>query len=72
MNRTIRYIIKGCILIAYLIILAFILNSHYIEFGECAIRVYDCPLDRWDYVIIAVIGITMLLSSLHYIRTNII
>ncbi len=70
MNRTIRYIIKGCILIAYLIILAFILNSHYIESGECALRVYYYPLDRCDYVMIALIGITMLLSSLHYIRTN--
>ena len=62
--------IKGCIFIAYIIILAFILNSHYIEFGECAIRVYYCPLDRWNYVMIAFIGITMLISSLHYIRTN--
>ena len=70
MNRTIRYIIKGCILIAYLVILAFILNSHYIEFGECAIRVYYSPLDRWDYVMIAFTGIILLLSSLHLIRTN--
>ena len=70
MNRTIRYIIKGCILVTYLIILAFVLNSHYIESGECAIRVYYCPLVRWDYAVIALIGITMLLSSLHYIRTN--
>ena len=70
MKRTRRYMIKGCIIIAYIIILAFILNSHYIEFGECAVRVYYCPLDRWDYVMIAFIGITMLLSSLRYIRNN--
>ena len=70
MNRTIRYIIKVCILVTYLIILAFVLNSHYIESGECASRVYYYPLYRWDYVMIALIGITMLLSSLHYIRTN--
>lgn len=70
MNRIIRYMLKGCILITYLIILVFILNSHYIEFGECTIRVYYSPLDRWDYVMIALIGITMLLSSLRYIRAN--
>ena len=70
MNRITQYIIKGCILITYLIILAYILNSHYIEYGECASRVYYYSLDRWDFVVIGVIGITILLSSLHYIRTN--
>ena len=62
--------LKSCILITYLIILVFILNNHYVELGECALRVYYCSLDSWDYVMIAFIGISMLLSSFHYIRTN--
>lgn len=51
-------------------IIVFILNSHYVKMGECVSSVYYCPLDSWDSVIIALIGIIMLIFSIHFIGSN--
>lgn len=68
-NNSTKYIVKLFIFIAYLLILLFILHHHYVETGECAVRVYYNPLGRWDYYLILIVGIIMLFLSRYIIPT---
>ena len=63
-----NYIIKICILVAYLVILAFLLRSHYVEGEESAGIIYFNPMELWDYCLIVVIGIFMFIFSKIYTR----
>lgn len=54
----------------YLIAVLFILESHYVAMGECAARVYYYPLGRCDYLLIPIVGITLLSISLYLIHTS--
>ncbi len=44
--------------------------SHYVALGECAARVYYEPLSIKDYILLPIVGITLVSISLRYIRTN--
>lgn len=64
MSSSIKCITKIFILIVYLLTILFILYHHYVEVGECTLRVYYYPIDRRDYILITTIGIIMLSLSL--------
>lgn len=69
-SSSIKYIAKIFLLIAYLLIILFILHHHYVETGECALRVYYYPLDRQDYALITIIGMMMLSLSLYNLQCS--
>ena len=70
MRNTVKYISKIFILIAYIVAILFILESHYVAIGECATRVYYHPLGKWDYILIPLVGIALLSISLYFIHTS--
>lgn len=70
MKRLGRILLLISILILYLIIIDIILSSHYVELGECAARIYYKPLSITDYILLPILGITLVSISLRYIRTN--
>lgn len=49
MNKLVKCVFKGLILVAQLIILRFILHGHNAEIGEWVARIYYYTLGRWSY-----------------------
>lgn len=70
MRNSVKFVIKIFILIVYLIAVLFILESHYVAMGECAVRIYYYPLGRCDYLLIPLVGIVMMSISLYLIHTS--
>lgn len=71
MNNSVKSVVKILILLIYLTIIIFILESHYVAIGECAARIYYYPLGRWDYILRPLVGIILLSLSLSLIHTTI-
>lgn len=63
-------LLKLFCLIFFLLAILFILENHYVAIGECAAWVYYYPLDRWDYVVIPLVGFVILSLSLYCIHTS--
>lgn len=70
MSNSVKVVLKLFILLAYIFIILFILENHYVAMGECAARIYYYPLSRWDYIFIPLVGIIMLFLSLYYIHIS--
>lgn len=65
MSNSIKCVTKVFIFIIYFFIILFILYHHYVEAGECAVRVYYYPLGIRDFILIPFVGIVMLSVSLY-------
>lgn len=70
MKNSVKSVVKILILLIYLTIIIFILESHYVAIGECAARIYYYPLGRWDFLLIPLVGFIMLSISLYIIHTS--
>lgn len=70
MNNSVKSAGKILILLVYLSIIMFILESHYVVMGECVARIYYYPLGIWDYILIPLVGLIMLFLSLYYIHIS--
>ena len=70
MNSSVKLVVKILILLVYMTIIIFRLESHYVAMGECVARIYYYPLGRWDYILIPIVGIILLSLSLYFIHTS--
>ena len=57
MNSSVKLVVKILILLVYMTIIIFRLESHYVAMGECVARIYYYPLGRWDYILIPFVPI---------------